>query len=243
MKFSSQELKELASYFRKEIASQVLDANLNNPFLLDVIDIDLSAAGSREINFAFKTIWLKSGTDNTISIDFYPNRQDLGLKPVPMTLNDVLKFDRMLAQGKLQWAAQAGKTAKLVVATEIDFTSGALINSITGSVIAKNSVNSYISQAQDALAGSMTITVPTGTVFKGILSSIGAGTNGVGYIVEITKGGSRRGGFSGIAAGASGYFAGQYYTEWQAGTYVLNAINTGGCIAYTLMAEGVCYNV
>lgn len=132
---TKEELLQLIETKNKEIAAQIYNTAINNPFELQVFPIDLSVvrtlANPFVIPFAFKSIAFKNGTTAQSNCNVQFNSQDSGLSSLNFTSNDNLSSDFMFDSGYITNTAQPGQSIVCYVFTKSSFRSGSYINSGT----------------------------------------------------------------------------------------------------------------
>lgn len=159
---TKEELLQLIETKNKDIASQIYNTAINNPFELQLFTIDLSVARTLanpfEIPFAFKSIAFKDGTtvNSNCSVQF--NSKDSGLSSLNFKSNDNLSSDFMFDSAYITNTAQPGQSIVCYVFVKSTFRSGSYINSgtvqiapaaafnITNPVLAAASATSIIAQ-------------------------------------------------------------------------------------------------
>lgn len=123
-----------------QLANQVRDAAIFQgttvaPFGVQSITLDLTTARLQtqpyKIGFPFKSVYVSSATDTTVSVNLVPNTQDSYQSSVPFGLNDSWTVDQPVSNAFLFWSAQSGKSITIHFFVDSEFRSGKQI-SVTG---------------------------------------------------------------------------------------------------------------
>jgi len=130
--------RALIQAFRDDLSAEIFESDVISPFRVQVYTLDLSTAQSQDvpfqIGFPFKSVAVKNATGGTCSLYMKFDDNQSGVSWTPLNNNDVFRTNRMFSSGYLYWPAQSGVSVTLIVFTDIEYTSGALINSGTISV-------------------------------------------------------------------------------------------------------------
>lgn len=127
--------RALIQAFRDDLSAEIFESDVISPFRVQVYTLDLSTAQSRDvpfqIGFPFKSVAVKNATGGVCSLYMKFDDNQSGISWTPLNNNDVFRTNRMFSSGYLYWPAQSGVSVTLIVFTDIEYTSGALINSGT----------------------------------------------------------------------------------------------------------------
>lgn len=112
--------------------------NTEQPFAIQVLTLDLTtvrlSTDPLKLKFPFKTLYVQSATDGTVTVNVRPDTDASYQSAVPIKLNDVLKFDHPVSSVNIHWDAQSSKSITLIFFVDADFSSGSLISSLSGAI-------------------------------------------------------------------------------------------------------------
>ena len=118
--------------------AEIFQGSTASLFEIQTMTLDLSTAtpvtAPLRIGFPFKSLFVRSATDNTTSITLRPLTADSYQSGVDLKLNDSLDFDQQQASGFLTWTAQSGKSVTLVFFVNASFKSGSQVSQTAGGV-------------------------------------------------------------------------------------------------------------
>lgn len=118
--------------------AEIFDGTTRSLFEIQTMTLDLTTASlvtsPLRIGFPFKSLFVRSATDNTTTITLRPLTADSYQSGVDLKLNDSLDFDQQQASGFLTWAAQSGKSVTLVFFVNASFKSGSQVSQTAGGV-------------------------------------------------------------------------------------------------------------
>lgn len=118
--------------------AEIFDGTTVNPFEVQSLTLDLSTARLSTdpllIGFPFRSLFMRSATDNSVAVTFRPQTRDSFQSGVDLKLNDSLDFDIQQSGGYLSWAAQSGKSITIVFFVNARFVSGSQVSQTAGGV-------------------------------------------------------------------------------------------------------------
>lgn len=174
--------------------AEVFRGSTEQPFEVQVINLDLTTARTPEnpypIRFPFKSVFVRTATDSTVSVDLRVQTQDSYQGKASLKLNDSLIFGQQQASAFLSWEAQSGKTVSLIFFVSAEFRSGSQVSqtaggiaiidgsSFTQSVVALTAATATQIVAQDTTRKQLTIVNETGSdVWLGASTVVNTGAS------------------------------------------------------------------
>lgn len=135
---TAQVAKAILQEMNLQRRAEIFDGTTKSLFEIQTMTLDLSTAqlstNPLRIGFPFKSLFIRSATDGTVSVTLRPLTADSYQSGVDLKLNDSLDFDQQQASGFLSWSAQSGKSVTIVFFVNASFKSGSQVSQTAGGV-------------------------------------------------------------------------------------------------------------
>jgi hypothetical protein len=167
--------------------AEIFQGSTASLFEIQTMTLDLSTARAitnpLRIGFPFKSLFVRSATDNSVAVTLRPLTADSYQSGVDLRLNDSLDFDQQQASGFLSWSAQSGKSITLVFFVNASFKSGSQVSQTAGGVAIVDG-SSFTRTVTTLAAATATSILASDTTRK--ICSIQNNTGGYLYVGDST---------------------------------------------------------
>jgi len=151
--------ERLASMSAGDLAN-IFNSDAQKPFGIQSVVLDLTIerleSNPYQINFPFKSIYVQSTSDSSVSTNFKPNTQDSFQSAIKLDQNFCINFQDPVSSGNLFWSAQSGKSITIIFLVSGEVRPGKIVSVTSGG-----------------------LTVSEGTSFSNSIVTLAANTPGI----------------------------------------------------------------
>lgn len=177
--------------------AEIFRGSTQQPFEVQVVNLDLTTARTPEnpypIRFPFKSVFVRTATDSSVSLDLRVQTQDSYQGKASLKLNDSLIFGQQQASAFLSWDAQSGKTMSLIFFVSAEFRSGSQVSQNAGGVSISDGTSATDSCVSTTASTVVTCFSANTSRKKGTIQNATGGSIFVGPLNTVSNTGANRG--------------------------------------------------